>query len=186
MRKGVKRCDWTVLEETYLLTHAGRIPKREICKHLRRSARSVRDKAYHLRLQGHMVDLRCYKPRLTTCPACGCLRSKMGREGICEPCRKREQLAQIHSRIADLLHQLPQEERERYADTEAETESTPDPLPKAPILHGLSYYQRARAKEAHEIAMEEWSARNLHRQVKAAQKRKERIEKKVKSMRLCD
>lgn len=186
MRAGARRNDWTVLEETYLLTHAGRIPKREICKHLKRSARSVRDKAYHLRLQGHMIDLRCYVPRLSTCPACGCLRSKLGRQGICEPCRKREQLATIHHRTALLLARLPLRERETYADTEAETESRPDPMPKAPNTHGMSYYQRERAREAHEVAMEAWTTANLQRQVKAAQKRKERIEKKVESMRLCE
>lgn len=181
MRSGAKRHDWTVLEETYLLTHAGRIPRRDICRHLRRSSQAIYSKAKHLRLRGHLVDLRCYKPRLVTCPACGCLRSKMGRQGICEPCRRREQLATIQARISDLLRQLPAEERELYAETEAELESKPDPMPKPPNCHGMTYYQRSRAKEAHEMAMEAWASRNLQRQVKAAQKRKERIEKKIKS-----
>lgn len=53
-------------------------------------------------------------------------------------------------------------------------------MPPPPSLAGLGRYERARAEEAREIAVEDWLARNLRRQVKAAQKRKERIEKKLK------
>ena len=70
------------------------------------------------------------------------------------------------------------------AATEAEVESRRDPMPPPPPTAGLSYYARARAEEAHELACEEALTRNLMREVKAAQKRKERVEKKVRSMRV--
>lgn len=160
------------------------MPKRDICRHLRRSAKSVECAAYRLRKQGIPVDLRCYTPRAMTCPACGSMSARMGREGICEPCRRRGQLAVIHARIADLLQRLPIEERDTYGQTEAETESARDAMPKAPDTRGLSYYARAKAEEAHAIACEQVAIANLKREIKAAQKRKERIEKKAKSMRV--
>lgn len=169
---------WTTSEVAFLVEHAGRIPKREICKRLKRRSKSVERKAAHLREEGTPVDLRCYRPRLEACPACGCMRSTLGRHGICEVCRKRAQLSAIHARISALLHRIPFEERETYAETEAEVESTVDPMPRSPRTEGLSYYHRCKAKEAHDRAMEQWQVRNLGRQVKAAQKRKERIEKK--------
>ncbi len=173
------RMDWTTAEVAYLVENAGRIPKREICKYLKRRSESVKQKAKALRAQGIPVDLRCYRPKLEACPACGCMRSTLGKHGICEVCRKRAQLTAIHSRISRLLHQIPFEERERYAETEAETESANDPMPRSPSLEGLSYYATCKAKEARDRAMEAWQIRNLTRQVKAAQKRKERIQKKA-------
>lgn len=182
MRKGTKRNDWTVADLTFLIENAGRLPKRQICQHLRRSSKSVERKAAWLRAHGQAVDLRCYRPTLEPCPSCGSLSGHRGKEGICEPCRRRAQLANIHARIAELLPRLPLEERDTYEKTEAEVGSRRDPLPKAPDTRGLSYYQRARAEEAHALALEECIAGNLRREIKAAQKRKERIEKKVKSM----
>ena len=184
MRKGAKRIDWKVEDVRYLLENAGRLPKRDICQHLKRSSRSVESKARWLRLRGYAVDLRHHKSVLRPCPSCGCLSGHLGREGICEPCRRRDQLATIHARIADLLPLLPIEERDTYEQTEAETESKWDPRPKVPNTSGLSYYAKAKAEEAYALAIEEWSATNLRREIKAAQKRKERIEKKVKSMRV--
>ncbi len=184
MRKGARRIDWTVDEVRYLSENAGRIPKRDICQHLKRSGKSVECKAAWLRAQGHAVNLRHHKPTLSPCPSCGCLSGHLGRQGICEPCRRREQLATIHARIADLLPLLPADERDTYERTEAETESKWDPMPKAPNTQGLSYYAKAKTEEAHVLAIETWAAANLRREIKAAQKRKERIEKKVKSMRV--
>lgn len=179
-RKGLRQRPWTSLDEAYLLQHAGHDPLRDICKHLGKSKSAVTSKAHELRAAGHNIDLRHYVSKLEICPACGCMRSSMAKHGICEVCRKRVQLSAIHSRISRLLHQLPFEEREIYANTEAETESVPDPMPRAPRLQGLSYYKRCKAKAEHDKAMEAWQCRTLHRQIKAAQKRKERIEKKIK------
>ena len=133
-----------------------------------------------LRAEGEDISLRCHRRQLVTCPACGRLSwTARGKEGICEPCRRREQLANIHAGIAELLPRLPLDERDTYEKTEAETESRRDPMPKAPNTEGLSYYERAKAEEAHALACEECLAGNLRREIKAAQKRKERISKKV-------
>lgn len=180
MRKGARRRDWTTAELQLLRDNAGKIPRRELSRMLRRGAAAVRQQAYRMRRDGEDIDLRCFEPRLSTCPACGALRSRMGSEGICEPCRRRRQLAKVHRRISDLLAQLPPGERAVYGETEAETESAWDPMPPPPPMAGLTSYERARAEEAREIAIEDWLARNLRRQVKAAQKRKERIAKKLK------
>lgn len=182
MRRGGKRIDWTVDDLRYLLANAGKLPKRDICEHLRRSAKSVERKAAWLRKQGHKINLRYYETTLEPCPACGHQSATIDRHGLCEPCRRREQLATIHARIADLLAQLPAEERDIYERTEAETESSLVPRPLAPNTKGFSDYRKARAEERHAIAVERWKTANLLREIKAAQKRKERIEKKVKSM----
>lgn len=180
MRKGARRRDWTTDELRFLRENAGKMPRRELSRALKRGAAAVRQQAYRMRRDGEDIDLRCFESRLSTCPSCGALRSRMGSEGICEPCRRRRQLAKVHRRISDLLAQLPPEERAVYGETEAETESAWDPMPPPPPLAGLTSYERARAGEAREIAVEDWLARNLRRQVKAAQKRKERIAKKLK------
>lgn len=178
-RRGARQNEWTTQEVAYLMEHAGTLPLRQICRTLKKSRRSVETMAYRLRQQGHDVDLRCYARKTEICPACGCMRATMAHHGICEVCRKRVQLSAIHARIARLLRDLPMAERERYAETEAETESAVDPMPRPVSLEGLTRYQRERAQDARDMEMERWQIRNLNRRVKAAQKRKERIEKKA-------
>ena len=184
MRKGSKRNDWTVSEEQFLIANAGKMPKRDICQMLKRSSASVKMKAVALRKKGVDICLRYYRPTLEPCPACGKPSASIDRSGMCEPCRRHDQLAAIHARIADLLPLLTPEERDTYERTEAKVESKSDPLPEAPDTTGMTAYQRAYAEEAHAIAVEACVFGNLRREIKAAQKRKERIEKKVKSMNL--
>ncbi len=187
MRKGARRNDWTCSELAYLREMAGVASRRDICRHLRRSAKSVQRKADRLRAEGEDISLRCHRRQLVTCPACGRLSwTARGKEGICEPCRRRDQLAAVHGRIADLLAMLPPSEREVYERTEAEVGSSWDAMPRACPAKGAGRYAAARAAEAREVEVEQWMVRNLKRQVKAAQKRKERIEKKVKSMGICN
>lgn len=177
--------EWRTSEVAYLLDNAGRIPRREICKHLRRSTESVRSMAKHLRAEGIDISLRCYVPRVMICPSCGCSRTTLGNSGICEPCERREQLATIHGRIAELLALLPPDLRAVYEQTEAETESRIDARPKARALAPeASYYRRMKAAEDHDRAVEAWTVENLKREIKAAQKRKERIYKKARSLRV--
>lgn len=183
MRKGSRRNDWTLSELEYLRRMAGIEPRRDICRHLRRSAKSVQRKSEQLRAQGEQISLRCHKSRLVTCPACGRLSlTARGKEGICEPCRRRNQLATIQARIAELLPLLPASERDEYERQEAKVGSAWEPMPKAKPPASESRYALSVAAEAREVEVEQWMVRNLTRQVKAAQKRKERIEKKAKSM----
>lgn len=181
MRKGAKRSEWTTAEVRFLLESAGRMPKRDICLELKRSGKSVERKAAWLRERGHDVTLRYYESRLAVCPTCGNMRFTAIENGTCEPCRRREQLETIQARIAELWPLLTQEQRDMYEETEAETESRRDPMPKKPETPaGWSAYRRQRAHEDWLIACERTQAANLMREVKAAQKRKERIEKKVR------
>lgn len=182
MKRGARRNEWTTADVRFLIENAGRIPKREICRQLKRSSKSVECKAAWLRAQGQPIDLRHFESKLEPCPSCGNLSATLDRTGFCKPCRQKRQLATIHARIAHLLHFLPMNERDTYADTEAETESARHIKPKPPQTHGKSTYAKARAKERYAIEIEAWESANLFRQIKAAQKRKERIEKKVKSM----
>lgn len=179
MRQGSRCKSWTTAEERYLVEHAGRVPKRDICKHLRRSAASIRHKAAELRARGVAIDLRCFKTEAATCPSCGALRTTIDQTGFCEPCRRENQLADIESRIANLLPYLPPEERYIYSNTEAERESRIDPKPTVPDVSRLSRYRADRLVALWELATEQWLIRNLNRRIKAAQKRKERIDKKI-------
>lgn len=183
MRKGARTIPWTTSEEAYLLENAGKVPVRELCRHLRKSRDAVLSKARHMREEGRPVVLRCFTPRTEICPACGCSRATLGVVGICLPCRKREQLAAIEARIAELMPMLPKAYRDRYEETEAERGSKADPIPRPPsVPKGTPYYVRMKAQERWEIEVERAVIRNLEREIKAAQKRKERIEKKAKSM----
>lgn len=178
MKKGAIRNDWTLAEERFLIANAGKIPMAEICLMLKRPRQAIYHKAMRLN-----VSLRYIDPELETCPHCGHLSATINRKGMCEPCRKRDQLADIHARIAELLPLLPLEERVKYEREEARTGSKADPLPSKPRpRRTTSDYRKKRIEEAYAIAVESVVSGNLNREVKAAQKRKERIEKKVKSM----
>lgn len=182
MRRGAKRSEWSTADVRFMIENAGRIPKRDICRHLKRSSKSVERKAAWLRAQGILIDLRHFESKLTPCPSCGNLSATLDRTGFCKPCRQREQLATIQARISSLLQRLPMSERDTYMDTEAETESARHIKPKPQSTQDMSEYAKARARERYAIEIEAWESANLFRRIKAAQKRKERIEKKVKSM----
>lgn len=166
------------LRQVYEL--AGKVPPREIRRQLRLSKRQLYYACELLRAQGKSVSLRFHHSNLEYCPSCGCMRSTLGDHGICEPCRKARQLDEIQSRATLIFEQLPAEDRALYADTEAELSSKADPMPRPRPMAGLSAYERAKASDEYDLAMEQWSIRNLSRQVKAAQKRKERMERKLK------
>lgn len=176
MRKGSKRIDWTVADEQFLIANAGKLPKRDICQMLKRSSASVRRKAEDLRKAGINVDLRYYHPTMEPCPKCGNLSSTINRTGMCEPCRRRDQLAIIEARVSELMPLLTPEQRDKYEQTEAKRQSRVDPIPEPPVTDGLTQWQKAYREEAYAKAVEATVAGNLRRAVKASQKRKERIE----------
>lgn len=181
MRKGARRNDWTTEQVAYLIENAGRVPKREISLHVKKSAKAVERMAARLREQGHPVELRYFESRLVFCPSCGCMRLTAAEKGICEPCRRRDQLEAVQARISELWPLLTPAQRDLYEDTEAETESRRDPMPKKPDTAGMSYYRQQSRLERWLIECEQIQAANLMREVKAAQKRKERIEKKIRT-----
>ena len=184
MRAGARRNDWQIEEVRYLLDNAGRIPQREICRKLKRSYKAVACMAARLRKQGHAIDLRCYQSQAITCPSCG-RKSVTAREtGICRPCTLRRRLAATEGQISDLLLRLPADVRSIYEDTEAEKGARIiDPMPRPTTYHEPpTRYKRLRDEEAYSEAMEEWEARRIQRELKAAQKRKERIQRKVRQL----
>ena len=71
MRKGARRVDWTTDEVRELVRLAGKVPKREICRRLKRSAKSVERKAARLRAEGVRIDLRSFVSAMSICPSCG-------------------------------------------------------------------------------------------------------------------
>lgn len=184
MRRGAKKSEWTYAEVRYLLDSAGGVPKREMCRHLRRSGKAVERMASRLREQGHAISLRCYQPTTIICPACGRSSATAKETGICRPCTLRRRLAATEGQIAELMHRLPPNVRAIYEDTEAEKGSRAfDPMPRAPYYaEPPTRYRRLRDEEAYDRAMEEWEARRVQRELKAAQKRKERIQRKLREL----
>ncbi len=184
MRAGSAKRPWTAGDVRYLLDNAGNVPQREICRKLKKSSESVKQMAKRLRIQGYEIDLRYYEPQTMTCPACG-RRSATAREtGICRPCTLRRRLAATEGAISDLMRRLPADARAIYEETEAEKGTRAyDPMPKPPTYSNPpSRYQRRKDEEAHDRAMEQWEARRIQRELKAAQKRKEHIQRRLRNM----
>lgn len=174
---------WRESELAYIREHAGKVPAREIRKALRVSRKQLEHAARRMREAGEDVDLRCFRPRTLVCPSCGMARTLFGAEGICEPCRLSRRLADTEAEIAGLLPLLSAPDRATYERTEAQRETRGDPMPATPRTSGMGAYERAVAMERHDIAMERWQAARLKRLLKAAQKRKERVSKKVRNGR---
>lgn len=177
------RKEWTQDEVRFLLANAGKLPKRDICKMLKRSSESVQQKLKELRRGGwSQVDarLRHYASTMEPCPRCGRLSATIDRTGLCRPCVLDDQLMTIERRVSEMWPLLPPEDRATYAKTEAQRGSAADPLPEPfRITRRMSPYRIAHLAEKHAREVEEVTIGNLERRVKAAQKRKERIEKKV-------
>lgn len=174
---------WRESELAYIREHAGKVPAREIRKALRVSREQLKGAVRWMRARGEDVDLRCFSPRTLVCPSCGMARTLFGAEGVCEPCRLARRLADTEAEIAELLPLLSAADRSIYERTEAKRETRGDPMPASPRTAGMGAYDRAVAMERHDIAMERWQAARLKRLLKAAQKRKERVSKKVREAR---
>lgn len=174
---------WRESELAYIRELAGKVPAREIRKALRVSREQLKGAVRWMRARGEDVDLRCFSPRTLVCPSCGMARTLFGAEGICEPCRLSRRLAETEAEIAGLLPLLSAPDRATYERTEARRETRGDPMPATPRTSGMGAYDRAVAMERHDIAMERWQAARLKRLLKAAQKRKERVSKKVREAR---
>lgn len=170
---------WTTGDLKRVADLAGTMPERELRRRLKLSVNQLRYAVRTLRRMGVDVSTRYYEPRLETCPVCGRRSATLGREGVCEPCRLERQLAGTERLISALMGRLTPEQRAVYERTEAGRESKADPMPQPRPVDGLDGYERAKASEEYDAAMERWTAGYLRRRVKAAQKRKERIQKKV-------
>ena len=138
---------WTTGDLKRVAELAGTMPERELRRRLKLSGNQLAYAVRTLRRMGVNVTTRYYEPRLETCPVCGCRRATLGKEGICEPCRLKKQLADIEWRISELMRDLTPDQRAVYEQTEAERESRADPMPQPRPTDGLNSYERAKASE---------------------------------------
>ena len=83
-RKGSAQRPWTTDEIDRLRDMAGRLPRRDICRELKRSSGAVKMAAKRLGL-----SLRCCRTRLVWCDECAGWRSAVDKDGRCRVCRMR-------------------------------------------------------------------------------------------------
>lgn len=174
MRKGSKRIDWTTSETAYLMKNASKVSQRDICCHLKRSAKSVERKAAHLRSEGFDVNMRTCKSRTRICPSCGHARSRFSRKGFCRVCDARSRYAAAKERQAQAYAPLSIGLKVEYDKQEAKIESS---LPPHPIRgkppEGKSAARRW--EERCDIETEKWELKCLERLTNAAKKRTQRM-----------
>lgn len=170
---------WTEAERSFLRRYAGAVPLAMLAADMRRDVRDVLVECHCL-----SIDPRYSGTPLRWCVFCSQWRHEVkahGRyRGMCPVCACRRQIEAIGGRVADLWPRLTPEQREKYTETDAELGSTRDPPPSRPDLSGMGERERIVAETAYIARRSEWEAKQEHRRYKAAQKRKERIEAKVR------
>lgn len=171
---------WTTGDLARVANLAGTMPSRELRRKLKLSKNQLAYAINQLHKMGVAVSTRYYESKLELCPACGQARSTIDKSGICRPCKLKRQLIGIEWRISDLLTRLPAHERSIYETTEAERESNSGTKPEQSTVCDASRYTKSKTADDYAIALERWETDYLERKVRAAQKRKERIERKVK------
>jgi hypothetical protein len=170
---------WTEDDLRCLIENAGRVPLKVLCQKLKREPEEVEAVAARIRATGYPISLT-----VETCPMCGRRAPIVYSTGICKPCQYRRAYGKTQREIADMLPLLTAEDRATYEDTESDLGSrvhddmptpSPKPAPNATPAE-LMAYEDARCE-----AMADWEARRIHRKLKAAQKRKERIARKARA-----
>lgn len=175
-RKGAKQSAWTTKEEQFLLDNAGVLTRREICKELKRSAKSVKRKAERLG-----ISLRCYTGSLAWCNQCATWRTTVSDStGYCRVCAKREMLAKSEQRVSNELARLNFSQRSKYLLEEAHrgARKTPAKPSKQASTVG-SLYARKKAEEDYLKALERWEVACLDQLVNANKTRLKRIRQKL-------
>lgn len=175
-RKGARQHEWTTDQIAYLRDTAGRIPRREICRELKRSTSSVELKAHRLGL-----SLRCYKFQLVWCVECASWRTYTDeRTGRCKVCTMREQLRGREDACSDALAAMSIEQRLIYEESEAKRATRR--LPKRPqkmASCAISMYERRRTEAIYLIDLEKWEHSCLKLQYDAAKTRLRRMREKT-------
>lgn len=175
-RKGAKQFGWTTADEQFLLKYAGVLTRREICRELKRSRKSVEHKAKRLG-----ISLRCFVSKLTWCNNCATWRTTVSeRTGYCRVCAKREMLARSEQRVSDELAHLNFNQRTIYLNEEAHRGTRqPPPKPvKQPSTVG-SLYNRKKAEEQYQKDLERWEIACLDQLINANKTRLKRIRQKL-------
>lgn len=158
-RKGSAQRPWTTDEIDRLRDMAGRLPRRDICRELKRSSGAVKMAAKRLGL-----SLRCCRTRLVWCDECAGWRSAVDKNGRCRVCRMREQLAGREAACVEVYASMTPRQRAAYDDQEAKRGTRPSslgPRPKRRESCPVSRYERDKAETAYLLALEEWEHRRL-------------------------
>lgn len=167
--------DWTLRETIAVREFAGTVPLSRLAHDLSRDVRDVASEAGRLGVPFVYVGTPLF-----WCDECASWRVKLTPSGICPFCSKRRNLIRIEERISDLLAQLPMEQREVYADTEAERGTRRrDPAPSMPDTCQMDNRAAVVAMSRYYADYDRWETKETHRIMRAAQKRKERIQRKV-------
>lgn len=170
--------EWTLRETLYVRDWAGALPLSALAAHLRRDWREVASEAGRLG-----VPIVYMGTPLWWCDECASLTGRLHPSGTCWKCAYRRQLQRIESKTAVLLRRLPWEQIENYSVREAERGGKRrDPAPTPPDTLNAAPRAAVAAQTAYLAARSEWEAKQVRRQVKAAQKRKERIAAKVREI----
>ena len=175
-RKGAKQNAWTTTDEQFLIKYAGVLTRREICRELKRSHRSVETKAERLG-----ISLRCYVSKLTWCNNCATWRSNVSeRTGYCRVCAKREMLERSEKRVSDELAHLNFDQRTLYLNEESHrgTRKLPSKPEKQASVVG-SLYARKKAEEQYLKDVERWEVACLDQLINANKTRLKRIRQKL-------
>lgn len=175
-RKGTRQNSWTTADEQFLFKYAGVLTRREICKELKRSTESVRNKA-----KRYGISLRCFVSKLTWCNQCATWRTTVSeRTGYCRVCAKREMLARSEQRVSDELAHLNFNQRNKYLQEEAHRGSRQPPskpVKQAPTVGSL--YARKKAEEQYQKDLERWEIACLDQLINANKTRLKRIRQKL-------
>lgn len=138
---------WTTDDIETMKALAGIVPADDIGRRLHHPLQQVQAIAI-----AFGIDLRCYERRLDWCPTCATWRTM---DPDCRVCELRRQLDQLVEDNARAYMRLPQEEKAAHRERDAAREQSVRPKPKMPDLSGLTRYERIKAEEEFDIAIEQ-------------------------------
>jgi hypothetical protein len=117
MKKGAHVIPWTTTDEHYLIEQAGKVPVRDICRHLKRTYGSVRRKASRLG-----VSVKYYQQKLVWCDHCAAWRTTTDKDGLCPVCKLRRANDGHYERNVDARSQLTDSQVRQIEEKEAQEE----------------------------------------------------------------
>ena len=176
-RRGEAQRPWTTEEVRYLAEHAGRVPLREICRHLKRPQGAVKMRAKRLGL-----SLRAPVWGLVWCDECATWRTSVSeRTGRCRVCEMRHRTEGREAACAEALAAMTPEQRALYASTEARrgTRKRPEKVPPPIIPDNATEREAELIRARYAAAVEEWEWRSLKLSYDAAKTRLRRMREKT-------
>ena len=123
------------------------------------------------------IDLRCYERQLDWCPTCATWRTM---DPDCRVCELRRQLDNLIDDNAKAYMRLPQDEKADHMERDAAREHSRTVKPKAPDLSGLGRYERAKAEEEFDMAIEQAIIAELEAEKARVKNETYRIRQKIR------